>query len=300
MPDALERAVARVSRVRNCRWLLWRLTSALRRTVALIVIEANRVMLRRAETPNEVEFCARVQVVLKAFLEQLDALAKEGDRQLPPGGLPNKIRNRARKRPIAAAATLFALLIAAPAPAGAADKPFISPAVRLIGSGFMAQGCPIAPRTLLTARHVAAPAKGGRASAIWQDAAGHVGTAWSDDYDLRRDLAVMQSDVDFERIVTRAAAAPAIGEKLTLFVYDTRTALAARPVTVTVENVVAAHVIVTAKSRPGSSGGCVLNAKGELVAIISGKIEIDGSSFGLTVGVWGPWADASWNFEDPR
>ncbi|HYM26318.1 MAG TPA: hypothetical protein VEU08_24040, partial [Vicinamibacterales bacterium] len=87
---------------------------------------------------------------------------------------------------------------------------------------------------------------------------------------------------------------PAVGERLTLFVYDMKHPLEAKPVSVTVENVVAGHVIVTAKARPGSSGGCVLNARGELVAIVSGQLEIDGQPFGLTVGVWGPLADVSW------
>ncbi|HYM22531.1 MAG TPA: hypothetical protein VEU08_04970, partial [Vicinamibacterales bacterium] len=188
MPDAIERAVARVSRVRNCRWLLWRLTGALRRTVALIVIEANRVMLRRAETPGEVDFCARVMTVLKQFLAQLDELAKDGDKQLPPGGLPNKIRNRARKRQAALFAGLLVLALPGIAADGASEP---SPAVRLLGYGFMAQGCPVGPTTLLTARHVAAPRDWSqrRAAAVWQDAQGHSGSVWADDYDFRRDLA---------------------------------------------------------------------------------------------------------------
>jgi hypothetical protein len=300
--DESERAVARVRRVRNGRWLLYRLNDHLRKLVNLIIVEAHRVMLRRARTPDDVAWCARVITVLKAFRDTLDAVTTDGDRILEPGPLPAKIRNRARKRGAAAAATLFTILIASPAPARAAEKPSTSsPAVRLIGDGFLAQGCPIGPTTLLTARHVAAPRSSGstrRVAAIWQDGSGHMGTAWAEDYDIRRDLAVMRSDVAFERVVGLAAAPPAIGEKLTLFVYDGP--LVAKPVSVMVENVVAGHVIVTAKARPGSSGGCVLNTRGELVAIVSGQLDIDGSPFGLTVGVWGPLADVSWTFEESR
>jgi hypothetical protein len=96
--SGLELAVAKVSRVRGPRWLLWRLTNALRPAIGRVVIETNRVAIKRAATCQEQEWCALVLSTLQAFLGSIDSLVRQGDEQLPAAPLPRKITHRARKR----------------------------------------------------------------------------------------------------------------------------------------------------------------------------------------------------------
>jgi len=50
---------------------------------------------------------------------------------------------------------------------------------------------------------------------------------------------------------------------------------------------IADNLILDENSKPGSSGGCVLNDKGEIVGIVAwGRQMPDGGVIGITVGVW--------------
>ena len=55
-----------------------------------------------------------------------------------------------------------------------------------------------------------------------------------------------------------------------------------------VVRIVALHVLFVPSGQPGSSGSCVVNEAGEVVAINEGGYTADdGGDAGLAVGVWG-------------
>ena len=83
-PTPLERAVARVSRIRGPRQIL-------RRLRALII--ANHRTMVRCETDDERRWTARVHTALRA-------LTDEGETVLPDAPAPRRLAHRSRKRPI--------------------------------------------------------------------------------------------------------------------------------------------------------------------------------------------------------
>jgi hypothetical protein len=106
--SGLERAVAKISRVRGTRWILWRLGQAVLKPTRLVLIENHRVWQARAESIDEIRWCARVHDCLHRFGRELDTLIEEGDKVLPDQPLPRKITHRVRKR---GPQTLFALAL---------------------------------------------------------------------------------------------------------------------------------------------------------------------------------------------
>jgi hypothetical protein len=106
--SGLERAVAKISRVRGPRWILWRLGQAVLKPTRLVLIENHRVWQARAESVDEIRWCARVHDCLHRFGRELDSLLAEGEHVLPDQPLPKKITQRVRKR---GPQTLFALAL---------------------------------------------------------------------------------------------------------------------------------------------------------------------------------------------
>lgn len=186
-----------------------------------------------------------------------------------------------------------------------AFRPEISGMLRVFSARGIAQGCPIDETAFLTARHVGVDmSREGppeRVAVVWSDADGRSGSAWTEDYDWRRDLALMRSDRPFARVYRVAPEAPQIGERVVLVGYDFRgeRPLAPRIVTARVLNVVSVHLVLSSAGAPGFSGSCVLNARSEAVGVFQGAVESETRRFGIASGIWGIWRDVSWVPPDP-
>lgn len=169
----------------------------------------------------------------------------------------------------------------------------------LIGEKNMAQACPVSADRALTNGHVAKeePVLGGEPVPlpyIWESM-GQVGllgsretTAW----DRFRDLAYVQAyHSTFPRWYPIAKEAPKPGDRVRFIGWDFRKrkdAYGPREFAATVIRVRNAHVIFTPPGVPGTSGSCVLNDRGEVVAINAfGKDLDDTNTVGGAIGVWG-------------
>jgi V8-like Glu-specific endopeptidase len=173
--------------------------------------------------------------------------------------------------------------------------------LRLFAHNSIAQGCPVAPQQLLTARHVAAP--GGmvgqteRTYVIWSDLDGHTGSAWTKDYDFRRDVALMESDRAFDTVYPVAKEPPAVGDNVTIAGYDFTRALIQKVVRVAVLNVVSSHLVLSKGGEQGFSGSCVLNGNSEVVGIYHwgmGLDEMGQAIYGVASIVTGDWRNIGW------
>jgi V8-like Glu-specific endopeptidase len=154
----------------------------------------------------------------------------------------------------------------------------------------MARGCPIGETTVLTARHVAVTESnfGPRQGAFfWSDAAGVSGTAWTLDYDLRRDLALLKTDKPVSRFYRRAEKPPAIDDVVTIAGYKFNDRFQMKVLTAKILNIIAAHLILSEGAESGFSGSCVLNQRNEVVAVFYGSTEYRGTRRGIANGVWG-------------
>lgn len=200
------------------------------------------------------------------------------------------------------------------APASWAGQPSIAEAallrgsLRLIGRFSSAHACPVEPRVALTNGHVIDPrpfdltvplvpyawSDGTGASgflAPLRDATGHVlESAIERGRDLARVEPLFPGDV-FPNPLPLAQAPPMAGDRLWLLGYsweNRKRAMADDVIEARVTRVVALHVIFTPSGQPGSSGSCLVNDAGEVVAINEGGYETDAKEeAGLAVGVWG-------------
>lgn len=181
---------------------------------------------------------------------------------------------------------LLAALATAPEPAG----------ITIVGRYGVGHACQVGPLVALTAAHVVA--RGSETFSMrWSDHAGNAGRleAPAGPASKREDLAVMVSDRPFARWYEVAKDAPKVGDIVTVtgFQWGGRGRVLLERVVVTrVARVVAGHLELRDGAKPGSSGSCVLNALGELVAINVGELPVDGSltmPAGWAVGVWGEW-----------
>ena len=165
--------------------------------------------------------------------------------------------------------------------------------VQLIAANGIAHGCPIGPTTILTARHVAAPAPSFRQNYFVWSANTTTGSAWTTDVDWRRDLGVLTSDAPLPYIYGIAADAPVIGEKVAFVGYDDR--LQPRIFHTEIVNIVAAHLVLDSPGAMGASGSCVLNTHNAAVGVFQWSISLTGKeTHGVASGIWGPWQDVSW------
>lgn len=139
--------------------------------------------------------------------------------------------------------------------------------------GSMGHACPVSDSTAFTADHVAVTYGEdlGRALAlpqIWGDRFGNAGTyahAWSD---IRRDLAFVQVvEGRFAGWFEIAKELPEVGDEVVIVGYDFDAGFVDKPKKVTVLQVLGGHLTYDGTPGPGSSGSCVLNAKGEAVGI---------------------------------
>ena len=167
--------------------------------------------------------------------------------------------------------------------------------LRLVGRFAAAHACPVAPDLALTSAHVTDLRPFDRTMpafpVAWSDAAGLDGWLTPLRVEGARDLALMQSDRPFARYYAVAPASPVAGDRLLTLGYDWRRRVAMygpRVFAVVVLRVVARTVVFEPEIQPGSSGACVLNAAGEVVAVNAAVHRADDSrAVGVAVGVWG-------------
>lgn len=156
-----------------------------------------------------------------------------------------------------------------------------------------AHACAVRDDILLTAEHVVDDRW--RAAVAWSDLAGNEGTAVTIDTDPARDLAVLRIERGRPgRVWPLAAMAPARGDRVRIVGYDNDDDDPAKPRTVEAKVIAvdAGHIDYSKSPGYGSSGFCVLNDAGEVVAINhAGQTRADGSMrYGTGVSVYGAWA----------
>lgn len=171
--------------------------------------------------------------------------------------------------------------------------------LRLVGRFSAAHACPIGPRQALTNGHVVdlRPFDPGVPPFpyAWSDGAGGAGFLVPSIGGLERarDLAKVEplGPGSFQHYLPLAQSEPKPGDRVYLLGYDWRnrkTAMDDDVIEARVTRVVALHVLFTPSGQPGSSGSCLVNEAGEVVAINEGGYETDaGETVGLAVGVWG-------------
>lgn len=170
---------------------------------------------------------------------------------------------------------------------------------RLHGRYARAHACPVVFRGelyVLTNAHV---------TALWNrwdlypyrysNGAGEEGVIDPLRVDRASDLAVVKPSSMPTHWYRVAEQAPKVGDKVRLIGFDTRnhkTAYAEKVFDTTVARVVAGHLILSDAGTRGSSGSCVLNERGEVVAVNArGEPMENGREVGGVVGVWGEWLD---------
>jgi V8-like Glu-specific endopeptidase len=163
--------------------------------------------------------------------------------------------------------------------------------------------CPIEPRIALTNAHVVDPRPFDESvmpfGAAYSDGVGHAGflIPIRGRLETLRDLAAVEpltAGVVFADPFRVASEAPKPGDRVWVLGYswkNRKSALDEDVIDAHVTRVVALHVEFYPSGEVGSSGSCVLNAAGEVVAINSGAWPTDDhSKGGHAVGVWGALA----------
>jgi hypothetical protein len=153
----------------------------------------------------------------------------------------------------------------------------------LIGRiGGMAHACPIAADRFITAAHVIDPRPLDNSAPLvgltYSDNRGSSGVLLPATASRAWDLGFGEPDPHFTKWYKIAEKAPEPGEKLWLRAWDfsSRDSAFDEPILeVTVLRVKAGYIIASEQIPAGTSGGCVLNAKSEVVGIVS---------FGMGVG----------------
>ena len=182
----------------------------------------------------------------------------------------------------------FVLLL--PAAVIASDKgPDLNGVLRVAGRFAWGHACPTSPITAVTAGHVVDLRPFDRdvsPYALMWSAAGKTGSLYPVKQDWYRDLAylVPSDGEEFPVWFKQAEHAPAAADKLYILGYDwseRKKLMDDKRYEVTAVRIVAGHLFYSESSKPGSSGGCVLNADGEIVGIVEGSFSSERESSGL-------------------
>lgn len=191
---------------------------------------------------------------------------------------------------------IFVLLLLA-SPAFAEDQPDVSGILHLVGRFSSAHACPVAAGLAFTSAHVVDPRPFEADVALvpfrYSTDAGGEGILTPESSRGGEDLATASLTPPVTRFYPIADRPPGFAENVWFIGYDfrgQRDAFATRVFRTRVLRVVAGLVVLKDEPPEGSSGSCVLNAKGEVVAIIDFGLGLaDGRAIGGAVGVWGRW-----------
>lgn len=172
--------------------------------------------------------------------------------------------------------------------------------LRLIGRFNAGHACVLGPRFALTNAHVVDQRPFDQSVALspfsWSDGDGHAGFLVPVSTERIRDLGTLQplreADV-FPHYLPVAAEAPKPGDRVYFLGYDwgsKKAAMGPDVVEARVTRIVALHVLFVPSGKPGSSGSCLVNEAGEVVAINEGGFDTDDGEAGISIGVWGDLA----------
>lgn len=177
-------------------------------------------------------------------------------------------------------------------------KPDTSRVMAVIGRTPIGHACPVSATRVLTSAHIMDTAPGNPNFPYhhlrWSDEAGGEGMLIPEAGVVGADLAAMKPHAPLSHWYERAASGPSTDEKLWLVQYDFGSednAFKPEVVEVRVIRIVAGNIVFKPAGEKGSSGSCVLNAAGELVAIQAWGVGVGWANgqVGVAVGVWGPW-----------
>jgi len=164
----------------------------------------------------------------------------------------------------------------------------------LIGRHSAAHGCPVAPSVILSNQHVFDVFESNPSMPTFPYMFSTLGGTTSLVYpwngyqfaDLAAGLTL--ADIDYYPI---ASVPPLRGERLWWVGYDWRTQqdfMSPRVFSAQVVRVVAGQIVMNAPALEGSSGSCILNARGEAVGIVAWRMNPDdGKPVALGPGIWG-------------
>lgn len=181
----------------------------------------------------------------------------------------------------------------------AAESALDRGSLRLIGRFNAGHACAIAPRVALTNGHIVdlRPFDAGISPYpfAWSDGSGAAGflVPTRGGLERGRDLAAVEpyGEGSFPHYLPLASAAPKPGDRVFFLGYDwsnRKKAMGDEVVEAKVTRVVALHVVFIPSGQPGSSGSCVVNEAGEVVAINEGGYPSDdGETVGIAIGVYG-------------
>ena len=165
--------------------------------------------------------------------------------------------------------------------------------VSIISFHGIARGCPIDEHHLLTSRHVGVlekPQGPIGIAAMWSDGF-RSGRAWTIDFDLGRDLALMQTEMPLTQPYAIAQTAPKVGESLTIAGYRFADRLQMRTITTKLLSIVAVHLVLDNPAESGFSGSCVLNSQNEVVGVFQWSL---GTNRGVASAVYPPFDQVNW------
>ena len=165
------------------------------------------------------------------------------------------------------------------------------------GKKSFGHACPISKTEALTAEHVSTITRFNGTQVIfpliWSDTEGGHGTVMEFMSDSRRDLSYVRVDEgEFARFFTVAKSEPMVGSHVLIVGFDFKKGIIPRLVWARVLNITAGVLTYDDTPGPGSSGSCVLNEQGEVVAINIGQFNIDNYSKPVGLGhlITGEWA----------
>lgn len=175
------------------------------------------------------------------------------------------------------------------------EEPDLSKMIRLSNESTLGHACPLGMETALTNRHVMSGGEFMWGVGDGEEFHGLVQTDASQAQYTFRDLVRIYPSTPqrFPGWYTVALKAPKIGDKVFLTSYDwenEKKAFLPKTIEAKVTGVDLGKLLFAPKGAPGSSGGCILNAQGEVLAINKGGVGLENNTIiGVGIAIWGDW-----------